>query len=76
VSPKLRQIKAKQLVAVALKIGFVFDRQSGGHAVYYHKSNKRRIVVPVHPRKEIKLKTLLGIIKDMGLEPDEFLKLL
>jgi predicted RNA binding protein YcfA (HicA-like mRNA interferase family) len=76
VSPGLPAIKAKELIRVAIKLGFEFDRQSGSHAIYYRKSDKRRIVISIHPGKEIKPKTLAGIIKDMGLEADEFRKLL
>lgn len=71
-SSKLPQVKAKEVIRVALKLGFEFDRQSGSHAVYYRKSDKRRIVVSVHSGKTIKPKTLYGIIKDMGLEAEEF----
>ena len=73
---KLPQIKAKDLIRIALKLDFKFDRQSGSHAIYYRKSDKRRIVIPVHHSKDIKPKTLLGIISDMGLKKDEFRKLL
>lgn len=75
-SPKPPQVKAKEVVRVALKLGFKFDRQSGSHAIYYRESDKRRIVVSVHSGKNIKLKTLIGIIKDMGLEVEEFKELL
>ncbi|MBS4015962.1 MAG: type II toxin-antitoxin system HicA family toxin [Candidatus Latescibacteria bacterium] len=75
-SHKLPQIKAREIIRIAKKLGFEFDRQSGSHAVYYRKSDKSRIVVPVHPGKDIKPKTLFGIIKDMGMESDEFKKFL
>lgn len=75
-NPKLPQVRAKELIKVALKFGFEFDRQSGSHAIYYRKSDRRRIVAPIHPGKDLKPKTLFGIIKDMGLEVDEFQKLL
>lgn len=39
-------------------------------------SDKRRIVVPIHLGKDIKRKTLYGIIKDMGIEVEEFIELL
>jgi predicted RNA binding protein YcfA (HicA-like mRNA interferase family) len=76
VNPKLPQVKAKELVRVASKLGFEFDRQSGSHAIYYRKSDKKRIVVPIHPGKDLKPKTLFGIIKDMGVEVNEFRELL
>lgn len=75
-NPKLPQVKAKELVRVALKLGFEFDRQSGSHAIYYRKSDKRRIVVPIHSSRDLKPKTLFGITKDMGLEVDGFRELL
>jgi len=73
---KLPRVKAKDVVKVAQKLGFVLDRQSGSHAVYYREEDKRRVVIPIHAGKDIKLKTLHGIIKDMGLEPEEFKSLL
>jgi predicted RNA binding protein YcfA (HicA-like mRNA interferase family) len=72
----LPQIKAKDIVKVAEKMGFIFDRQSGSHAIYYRRKDNRRIVVPIHPGKDIKPKTLHGIIKDMDIELKEFKKLL
>lgn len=75
-NPLLPQVKAKEIIRVAKKIGFEFDRQSGSHAIYYRESDRRRIVVPIHPGKDIKPKTLYGIIRDMGLELEEFKQLL
>ena len=75
-SRKLPIIKARKLVKVAKKLGFELDRQSGSHAIYYRKSDRRRIVVPIHAGKDLKPKTLYGIIKDMGLNVDEFKRLL
>ena len=75
-NPKLPRVKAKDVIRVASKLGFEFDRQSGSHAVYYRRSDKRRIVIPIHPKKTLKPKTLRGIIEDMGLEVDEFRELL
>jgi predicted RNA binding protein YcfA (HicA-like mRNA interferase family) len=76
VNPRVPQVEAKELIRVALKLGFEFDRQSGSHAIYYRKSDKRLIVVPIHSGKSLKRKTLFGIVKDMGLEVNEFRELL
>ena len=75
-SSKLPAIKAKDLIRAAKKLGFVFDRQTGSHAIYYRKSDKRRIVVPIHAGKDLKPKTLFGIIKDLGLNAEDFRELL
>lgn len=73
---KLPVVTAKEVIRVAERIGFVFDRQKGSHAVYYRPSDKRRVVVPIHSGRELKPKTLVGIIADMGLTVEEFGKLL
>ena len=75
-SNRLPQVKAKDIVRVVTKLGFTFDRQSGSHAIYFRDSDRRRVVVPVHPGKDIKRKTLFGIIRDMGIEVEGFRKLL
>lgn len=75
-NPKLPHIKAKELISVILKLDFEFERQSGSHAIYYRECDKRRIVIPIHPGKVIKPKTLRGIIKDIGLRVEEFVKLI
>jgi len=75
-TPHLPQIKAKKFIRIVLKLGFEFDRQSSSHSIYYRKSDKRRVVIPIHSGKDIKPKTLSGIIKDLGLTTDEFQKLL
>lgn len=75
-NPKLPAVTAKEVVRVAIKLGFVFDRQKGSHAVYYREKDKARIVVPMHAGKTIKPKTLAGILEDMGLTVEEFRNLL
>ncbi len=75
-SPHLPALTARDVIKVARKLGFQFDRQSGSHAVYIHLEKKLRIVIPIHPGKDIKPKTLKGIIDDMGMTMDEFKELL
>lgn len=69
-------VRAREVIRVAEKLGFVLDRQKGSHAVYYRARDGARIVVPVHHGKDLKPKTLAGIIKDMGITVDEFVGLL
>jgi len=44
--------------------------------IHFRYSDKRKIVAPIHPSNDIRLKALYGIIKDMGIEPEDFKKLL
>jgi len=76
VTKKLPAVTSREVIRVAEQLGFVFDRQKGSHAVYYRLKDKRRVIIPVHSSKEIKPKTLAGIIKDMGLAVAEFKELL
>lgn len=73
---KLPAIRARDLVHVAERAGFVLDRQRGSHAVYYRESDCRRIVIPMHAGQDLKPGTLRAIITDMGLTVDEFVALL
>ncbi len=75
-TPRLPAVTAKEVVRVALKLGFVLDRQSGSHAMYFRDTDKRRVTVSVHAQKTIKPKTLLGIVRDLGLDVDEFRRML
>jgi len=70
--PKPPSIRAREVVRIAESIGFAFDRQRGSHAVYHRASDKRRVVIPMHGSKDLKLGTLRGIIQDMGLTIEEF----
>jgi len=67
-------VRAREVARVAERVGFVFDRQRGSHAVYYRASDGRRVVIPMHGSKDLKPGTLRGIIMDMGLTPEQFLE--
>ena len=75
---RLPAVTARQLVAVAERIGFTFDRQKGSHAVYVRTTEQGSvtIVVPVHKGRTLKRGTLHGLIDDMGLSTKEFIDLL
>ena len=69
---KLPSVSARDIIRVAEKIGFAFDRQRGSHAVYYRSSDRRRLVIPVHKSRDLKPGTLRGLIDDMGLSVEDF----
>jgi len=75
VTPKLPTATAKGLVRVAERLGFVFRRQRGSHAIYVRQSDQARVVIPMH-RGELKRKTLRGIIQDLKISVEEFGNLL
>lgn len=75
-SPKLPVVRPGQVVRVAERLGFVLDHQTGSHAVYYREKDRARVVIPMHAGKDIKPKTLAGILVDLGTTRVEFQRLL
>ena len=75
-SDKLPVVTAKEVARVAGRLGFSFHHQKGSHAVYYRQRDEARVVIPMHAGKDIKPKTLKGIMDDMGITIEEFRKLL
>jgi len=73
---QLPALNARDVIRALERAGFVFDRQSGSHAVYICATNKRRTVIPIHGNRTIKKPLLRGIIDDMGISIEEFLKFL
>jgi predicted RNA binding protein YcfA (HicA-like mRNA interferase family) len=74
--PKLPPTKARNLIKVVEKLGFVFRDQSGSHAVYVHQDG-RRTTISIHPTQTIGIGLLTKIIKkDLQITKSEFIKLL
>lgn len=73
--PKLPVIKARELIRALKKLGFFKYHQVGSHAQFKHEDG-RRITIPVHQGKDINRGTLRGIINDLNISVDEFIKTL
>jgi predicted RNA binding protein YcfA (HicA-like mRNA interferase family) len=73
---KLPGVAARDVIRVAERLGFAFDRQKGSHAVYLRASDKHRLVIPVHKGRDLKPGTLRGLIDDMGLSVEQFVGML
>lgn len=64
-----------EVVKALSKIGYKMDHQTGSHIIMRHKDPPhRRVTVPHH--KVISRGTLRAIIREIGLEVDDFVKLL
>lgn len=70
----LSPIKARGLIKILKKIGFVERRQKGSHLFLSHPDG-RTSVVPVHPSKSIGIGLLRSILHDVKLSPEDFEKL-
>ena len=70
--PNLPGISGRKAVRALERLGFVFVRQQGSHAILRRKD--RGCVVPMH--REINPWTLNGVLKQAGVESDDFRKAL
>ncbi len=70
----LSPIKAKELIKILKRIGFIERRQKGSHLFLSHPDG-RTTVVPVHPSKSIGIGLLRSILRDVKLSPEDFAKL-
>ena len=71
--PKLPLVSGKEAVKSLERLGFVFLRQRGSHAILRRDTpdGARGCVVPMH--QEIQPGTLRGILKQAEVELDEFI---
>ena len=71
----LPRVSGRELVKALKRVGYEFDRQRGSHIVLRHVNPPhRRVVVPNH--KEISVGTLMSILRQVGLDREEFRGLL
>ena len=66
---------SKQLIKILDRQGFRVIRQKGSHVILINEQ-KTRIVIPVHPGKDLKPGLVRAIIREAGISREEFLKLL
>ena len=69
----LSPIKARKLINVLKKLGFVKKRQKGSHVFFEHPDG-RVTSVPFHSAKEIGKGLLRAIFDQIKLSPKEFKK--
>jgi predicted RNA binding protein YcfA (HicA-like mRNA interferase family) len=74
-SRELPALRAKEVVRILERAGFVKWRQKGSHLTMYRTNDHRAITVPMHFSKTVPKGTLRAIIKQAGLTPDDFLSL-
>lgn len=67
--PKLPVVSGGEVVRALERLGFVVARQRGSHIVM--RRGPTGCVVPNH--REIKVGTLVGLLKQASVSPDEFI---
>ena len=72
-SPSLSDLPVRKVTRALESVGFTYVRTKGSHAVYRNRDG-RVTVIPRHG--VVKRGTLASILRQAGLTPAEFLKLL
>jgi len=62
----------KQVCTILEKHGFVLVRQRGGHLIMQKLADGKTITVPVPNHRELRLGTLLSIIRQSGVPRSDF----
>ncbi|MFB6246046.1 MAG: type II toxin-antitoxin system HicA family toxin [Candidatus Pacearchaeota archaeon] len=70
---ELPLITAKKLIKFLKKEGFQFIRQKESHA-FYRNPDGRTTVVPIHSVRKIKIGLLKGILNEIKVSREYFLK--
>ncbi len=73
--PKIPPLKPHKLIKILEKTGFKVARQKGSHIIMMN-DRKTRIVIPVHPGKDIKPALIRAIIREAGISREKLFKLL
>jgi predicted RNA binding protein YcfA (HicA-like mRNA interferase family) len=73
--PKIKPLPSRRIIKVIEKTGFRIVRQKGSHVIMMNEKGVR-IVIPVHPGKDVKPGLVRAIIKEAGLRREDFFKLL
>jgi len=72
--PRLYRVSGREAILALERLGFVQVRQRGSHVVLKKQTLKGEVgcVVPLH--RELAVGTLRGILKQIGVTPDEFME--
>jgi len=71
---KLPMLSGRECIKALEKVGFQFKRQEGSHIILRRDEPFAQLVVPDH--KELDRGTLRAIIRQAGMNVEEFVKLL
>jgi len=69
----LRPVPYRKLARFLRRRGFVVARQAGSH-VFFEHADGRTTVVPHHSGEDIGPGLLRKILRDVAIEPEEFLR--
>lgn len=70
--PKLRVLSGREVCRILSEHGFREVRRKGSHIIMQKRVGRTTVTVPVPDHDELKIGTLLGIIRQSGLPRDLF----
>lgn len=70
---RISPLSYRDVIKKLRRLGFVFRRATGGtHEIWWNEETRKTCVVPHH--KEVKVGTILSVIRQAGINEEEFLK--
>jgi predicted RNA binding protein YcfA (HicA-like mRNA interferase family) len=76
-SGRLPAVNARRVIRALQRHGFIVDRIVGSHHLLRHRDDPARLVtVPFHGSRDLKPGTIRSIVRQAGLTPEEFARLL
>jgi predicted RNA binding protein YcfA (HicA-like mRNA interferase family) len=70
---RMPQVTARDLVRFLKAQGFVEERQAGSHLTLWHEDRKVPVTIPVHTGCDIGRGLAVRILRDAGLDIDDFI---
>ena len=70
--PKLRVLSGREVCALLATFGFVEVRRRGSHVVMQRRSPEGTTTVPVPDHDEVRIGTLLSILRQSGVPRRDF----
>jgi predicted RNA binding protein YcfA (HicA-like mRNA interferase family) len=73
--PKLRPEKPGEVIRKLRRLGFEGPLSGGRHLVMRHPQTGKKISVPMHKGRDIPVGTLRAILREAGVDVEEWVKL-
>jgi predicted RNA binding protein YcfA (HicA-like mRNA interferase family) len=65
-------LSPKHLIKILEKNGFSYKRSKGSHQLYFNPISNKIAIVPVHGGSDLKKGTFLAILKQAGIEKENW----
>jgi len=73
--PNLPSISSQKLAKALVSAGFILERTTGSHCIYYHPETRKKAIVPMHS-KNVPKGTLCKLLKEAGINKEDLIDLL